>query len=79
MVTGGAAGIGRAVVQRFQKEGARVVIADFARERGEELARSMEGATYCYTDVRDEATIKKTMETAYDRYGKIDVLVILVG
>ena len=38
IVTGGASGIGRATVERFLEEGARVVIADVERDRGEALA-----------------------------------------
>ncbi|WP_155725663.1 SDR family NAD(P)-dependent oxidoreductase, partial [Mycobacterium avium] len=38
IVTGGASGIGRRIVERFVAEGARVVIADIETERGERLA-----------------------------------------
>ena len=41
IVTGGASGIGRAIVERFVAEGARVVIADVDDERGEELAAEL--------------------------------------
>eukprot|EP00656_Telonema_subtile_P058265 TRINITY_DN9821_c0_g1_i4.p1 TRINITY_DN9821_c0_g1~~TRINITY_DN9821_c0_g1_i4.p1 ORF type:complete len:172 (+),score=28.46 TRINITY_DN9821_c0_g1_i4:152-667(+) len=74
VVTGGAQGIGKAIVQRFQREGAKVVIADFARDQGALLAKQV-GGTYCFTDVRDESTVESAMQTAYDEYGRIDVLV----
>ena len=38
IVTGGASGIGAGIAERFVAEGARVVIADVERGRGEELA-----------------------------------------
>ncbi|HEU5309216.1 MAG TPA: SDR family NAD(P)-dependent oxidoreductase, partial [Acidimicrobiia bacterium] len=41
VVTGGASGIGRATVERFVAEGARVVIADVDEGRGEELAHDL--------------------------------------
>lgn len=41
IVTGGASGIGRGLVERFVTEGARVVIADVETSRGEELATSL--------------------------------------
>ena len=37
IVTGGASGLGRATVELFLKEGARVVIADLDAARGEDL------------------------------------------
>ena len=52
IVTGGASGIGRASVELFVAEGARVVIADVDTERGEELAAGRGGAAlYKHTDV----------------------------
>ena len=38
LVTGGGAGIGRGIVRRFVREGARVVIAEFSDERGHRVA-----------------------------------------
>ena len=43
IVTGGASGIGRATVERFVAEGARVVIADIDRDAGEALTTELEG------------------------------------
>ena len=43
IVTGGASGIGAGIVEKFLTEGARVVIADVERERGEELAGKLGG------------------------------------
>ncbi len=43
IVTGGASGIGAGIVEKFAAEGARVVIADIDRERGEDLAAKLGG------------------------------------
>ncbi len=57
IVTGGASGIGRGIVERFVAEGSRVVIADIETDRGEELAASLGGdALFRRTSPRLPAT-----------------------
>ena len=52
VVTGGASGIGRASIERFAAEGARVVIADIDADAGEELAGALgDVAAFKRTDV----------------------------
>ena len=54
IVTGGASGIGRGMVERFVAEGARVVIADVEPDTGEELAAALGAdAFFRRTDVSD--------------------------
>src|SRR4051794_10029628 len=54
IVTGGASGLGRAMVERFVEEGARVVIADVNRDGGEALASEIGASTaFRQTDVAD--------------------------
>lgn len=56
LVTGGARGIGEAIVRRFVTEGAEVVIADIRDDEGRALARELGApATYRHLDVTDEA------------------------
>ncbi|MFL6155061.1 MAG: SDR family NAD(P)-dependent oxidoreductase [Marmoricola sp.] len=57
LVTGGAAGIGAAVVRLLHDQGAAVYVADVNREAGEALAADLgEGVQYVELDVTDEAS-----------------------
>ena len=62
LVTGGAYGIGRGIVEEFARHGERAVIADRDRMRGAELESSLraEGheVLFVETDVRDEEQIR---------------------
>ena len=65
IVTGGAAGIGRGIVERFSAEGARVVIADVDTDKGEALAAtSGPDAIFHRTDVSDPAQVGALVATA---------------
>lgn len=65
LVTGGAGGFGGATARRLAARGMKVVIADVADERGEQLAREIgNGAVYVRTDVLDEASIAAAVEQA---------------
>lgn len=71
IVTGGASGIGAAAVRRLASEGANVVIADVHTHAGEQLAREV-GATFCRTDVSQEASVSAVVDTALERFGRVD-------
>lgn len=75
IVTGGASGIGEAVARRFIMEGARVLVADIDRERGEELARSSTGLAFQVTDVSSPSECAEMVEQALSRFGAVDILV----
>jgi NAD(P)-dependent dehydrogenase (short-subunit alcohol dehydrogenase family) len=65
LVTGGAGGFGMATVRRLAQAGAKVVIADVNAERGEGLARELNnGSVFVHTDITDEASIAKAVQTA---------------
>ncbi|WP_029114738.1 SDR family NAD(P)-dependent oxidoreductase [Mycobacterium sp. URHB0044] len=80
IVTGGAAGIGRGIVERFLAEGAKVVVADVQRELGEELAADAgPDAHFHYTDVGDQAQVGELVETAIEKFGGLHVMVNNAG
>lgn len=83
VVTGGARGIGRAIVEKFAAEGATVAFADRDAETGRALAESLEhigvGADFQVADVTSEADVRAVMEAVASRLGTIDVLVNNAG
>jgi NAD(P)-dependent dehydrogenase (short-subunit alcohol dehydrogenase family) len=80
IVTGGAAGLGRAAVELFVEEGARVVIADVDAERGKALATEL-GAAVAFqpTDVADADDIQQAVDFAVAELGGLHVMVNNAG
>src|SRR5260370_14701061 len=76
IVTGGGSGIGKAIVQRFFTEGARVAIAD--RDIGAAAALAKELGRDAFSvpcDVTDQKSIDNLVRTTVETAGSIDVLV----
>lgn len=80
VVTGGGAGLGKAVAQRFALEGARVVIGEIEEHNGNCAAdgiRKKGGeAVFVKTDVSKEAEVEALMDAAVKHYDGIDILYI---
>ncbi|PYV12061.1 MAG: short-chain dehydrogenase [Acidobacteria bacterium] len=73
VVTGGAAGIGRALCRRFAAAGARgVVVSDLDPKGAGQLAQEIGGLAVA-TDVAVEANVVQLVEAATKRYGRIDL------
>jgi D-sorbitol dehydrogenase (acceptor) len=80
IVTGGARGIGAAIVDRFVSEGARVAVADVnLAEAKETAARHGEKAFALALDVTKSASIDAAVESVVARWGGIDILVNNAG
>jgi len=82
IVTGGAQGIGRGVVERFLAEGCRVLVADCDAEAGEAAASQLAGSgegLFVRTDVAEETAVQAMVETAQSAFGAIDILVNNAG
>ena len=78
IVTGAAAGLGRAVAARFAREGARVIAADKDVSRGQSLAAELQhsglSATFIHTDISDDASVQSLVAAAIARHNRIDIL-----
>jgi NAD(P)-dependent dehydrogenase (short-subunit alcohol dehydrogenase family) len=80
VITGGASGMGRAAVERFCQEGARVVAVDLNEDTGKQLVADMEGAgfedavRFVRADVSAEADVAAAVADAVDGFGRLDVV-----
>lgn len=77
-VTGGAHGIGRAIVEAFAAKGCRVAFCDIDTERGEDTERNT-GAEFRRVDVADKDALEECLQLLAERWGDIDVIVNNVG
>jgi len=75
VVTGGSSGIGRAIVEVFCREGAKVVIADI-QDSGIANQITENGGTSLFlkTDVRNSQQVKNLIDQTVAEFGKIDIL-----
>ncbi|MGI1691058.1 SDR family oxidoreductase [Thermoanaerobacter uzonensis] len=82
IVTGGASGIGKAVVQEMAKQGMYVVIAD-VNSAGEEVLKELEGGVqkhlFIQTDVTKSESVQDMVQKTIERYKRLDVLVNNAG
>jgi NAD(P)-dependent dehydrogenase (short-subunit alcohol dehydrogenase family) len=83
LVTGGSRGLGRQMVLAFAERGADVIIASRKLPACEEVAREVEAkgrkalAVACHVAKWDE--VGRLADAAYDRFGKVDVLINNAG
>ena len=79
-VTGGARGIGRAIVEKFVAEGARATFVDLDDDLGRDAAMAIgRSAEFQIADVTSEADVRRAIEAAIAKHGTIDVLVNNAG
>jgi len=76
LITGAAGGIGRATSKLFIEEGAKgVIMADIWDEMGEKTADELgPNAIYIHTDVSQESDIRKSIELAIEKFGRLDIV-----
>jgi NAD(P)-dependent dehydrogenase (short-subunit alcohol dehydrogenase family) len=83
LVTGGNSGIGRSIVRRFVKEGARVAIVGRDKAKGADTLAEVKAlgadAEFYAVDLGGEAVAREMVEAVAKRFGRLDVVVNNAG
>ena len=83
LITGGAAGIGRAIAEAFAVHGAKIIIADKNKELCDAVQNDFDKEGYnalvTYTNVTDTAQVQKMMTAVEERFGSLNIVVNNVG
>lgn len=84
LVTGATAGIGKAIAERFAKEGHRIIITGRRKERLENLSKALTAQfdvdVYPLEfDIREQKQVKEALATLPEKWQKIDVLINNAG
>jgi len=80
LITGGAAGIGKATALRFVEEGAKVVLCDVSEEAGQKTTAELGAdAAFYKVNVTDRQAVQEWVDDVVARFGRVDVLVNNAG
>jgi NAD(P)-dependent dehydrogenase (short-subunit alcohol dehydrogenase family) len=83
LVTAGAAGIGAATAEAFARKGAKVMLADIDRDRGESVAAAIRSqgceAQFQYADATREADVEALVLQTVQTFGALNVVANIVG
>jgi pyridoxal 4-dehydrogenase len=75
IVTGSAQGIGHAIAQKLDAEGATVVLTDINAEGAEQAAGELERAQAMECDVSSQESVEAMVARVLEEHGKVDALV----
>ena len=83
LITGGAQGIGEACVRLFVEDGARVVLVDIHKEKGEALQEQLQqkgrDVLFIASDIGNKAEVNSLVSHVLEKHGQIDVLISNAG
>ncbi len=80
LVTGGASGLGEAVARRIIEFGGKAAILDFDEERGKQVEAELgPDAIFCITDVTDEISVQKAIDSTISAFGTVNTVINCAG
>jgi len=75
IIIGGTSGIGKAIVEKFTNEEARVVFCGRSKESGQQIQSQLKNAKYIYCDITDKNSIKQFFDDALTFLGGLDIAI----
>lgn len=79
VITGGGAGMGKAMAELFTREGARVVLGDISGAQNDVAAAIGEAALAVHCDVTREEDVRNMIASAEAQFGRVDILCNVAG
>lgn len=82
IVTGGASGIGKAIVERLARDGIAVAVADKDEKQAAEVASNIQNGRQIISvgvDVSDRNSVENMIESSHERLGALDILICNAG
>jgi NAD(P)-dependent dehydrogenase (short-subunit alcohol dehydrogenase family) len=82
-LTGGGAGIAKATAKAYVEEGAKVALIEISREAGQRAEREIReaggDAFFVETDVTNDDSVRRAVETTMARFGRLDIIFNCAG
>lgn len=79
IITGATSGMGKAIAERFHKEGARIVLSGRNEERGIALSKKLNNSIFLPGDVSSQNYNKELVEITIKKFGKLDIVSMNAG
>ena len=79
IVTGATSGMGKAIAERFHREGAKLVLSGRNEERGNALSKKLDKSVFFTGDVTSLNYNEELVKLAIENFGKLDIVSMNAG
>ena len=79
IVTGATSGMGKAIAERFHKEGAKLILSGRNNKRGNELAKELDNSVFFAGDVSSQNYNEQLVKIAIKNFGRLDIVSMNAG